>query len=341
VIPLHGRAFWRAFVVALVITVGTAVGAVVHLFGLRAFIGPASRRLTNRRFESTPQRIARGKYLVEGVGHCFACHSPIDLNSKTGEPPAGQAGAGGSFQAGPGAPVLVLPNLTPDPETGIGRFTDDQLARAIREGINHDGQAMMPLMAYRDYRYMSDEDLASVIAFLRSRRPLRHVLPARKYPWKMQARWNRFPQPLLAPVPPPDFSDRIARGAYYIELGKCADCHTPEDDNDQPLPGLDFAGGVYLDEAGKATPNLTNDPSGISYYDEAIFIRVMRTGKVGARSLDPIMPWWYIGHMSDEDLGAMFADLRSLKPVHHRVDNSLPPTYCRLCRQKHGAGDQN
>jgi hypothetical protein len=53
------------------------------------------------------------------------------------------------------------------------------------------------------------------------------------------------------------------------------------------------------------------------------------------------MPWWYVGHMTDDDLQAMFAYLQSLKPVHHRIDNDLPPTFCRLCRMKHGGGDQN
>lgn len=237
--------------------------------------------------------------------------------------------------------MWVVPNLTPDLETGIGRLSDDQLARAIREGVSPDGKALMPMMPYRHFRNMSDEDLASVIVFLRSLAAVRHVLPARQIPWKTQARYNRYPRPVASEVAQPDLSDPIQRGAYYVELGKCADCHTPLDNDNRPLPGLDFAGGNFLEEVNKATPNLTNDPSGISYYDEAQFIRVMRTGRVGARQLDPVMPWWFIGHMSDNDLGAIFAYLRSLKPVHHRVNNDLAPTFCRVCRHKHGAGDQN
>jgi len=337
---LSAKSRWRmvALLGSLVLLAFAAI--LIFHYGIRAFIGPASRPLTDRHFQSTPQRVARGKYLVEGTAHCFGCHSPIDVNSKTGEAPPAVAGSGDSFQPFPGA-TWTIPNLTPDAETGIGNWTDDQLARAIREGISHDGHALLPMMPYRHLRHMSDEDIASVVVFLRSLPPVRHPMPPRKIPWKSQARYNRYPRPLLAPVQEPDFSDKLARGAYYIEPGKCADCHTPLDDDNQPLPGMDFAGGNYLEEVSKATPNLTADPSGISYYDEKLFIRVMRTGKVGARLLDPIMPWWYIGHMSDEDLSAMFAYLRSLKPVHHRVDNELPSTYCRLCRQKHGAGNQN
>ena len=63
---------------------------------------------------------------------------------------------------------IVAPNLTPDPETGAGNWTDDQLARAIREGIGHDGRALFPMMPYTHFREMSDEDLASVIVYLRS-----------------------------------------------------------------------------------------------------------------------------------------------------------------------------
>ena len=67
----------------------------------------------------------------------------------------------------------------------------------------------------------------------------------------------------------------------------------------------------------------------------------MRTGYVKARKLAPSCPLDQFGGLTDDDLKAMFAYLQTLKPVKHRVDNSLPPTYCKLCRHKHGAGDQN
>jgi hypothetical protein len=67
----------------------------------------------------------------------------------------------------------------------------------------------------------------------------------------------------------------------------------------------------------------------------------MRTGYVKARKLSQIMPWHTYRGMTDEDLAAMFAYLKTLKPVHHRVDNTEPPTFCKVCRQTHGGGDQN
>ena len=90
-----------------------------------------------------------------------------------------------------------------------------------------------------------------------------------------------------------------------------------------------------------STANITPDPSGISYYDEVLFIEVMRTGYVKARKLSSIMPFNAFKNLTDDDLKAIFAYLRTLKPVKHRVDNTEPPTYCKLCRQKHGGGNQN
>ena len=87
--------------------------------------------------------------------------------------------------------------------------------------------------------------------------------------------------------------------------------------------------------------NITPDASGIGYFDEALFLQAMRTGFVKARKLNSIMPFAEFANLTDDDLKAIFAYLRSVPPVKHRVDNSLPPTYCKLCRQRHGAGDQN
>jgi hypothetical protein len=106
---------------------------------------------------------------------------------------------------------------------------------------------------------------------------------------------------------------------------------------------LEFAGGFVLDvpSGAVAATNITPDASGISYYDENLFLHAMQEGKVGARQLSSVMPWWYYGKMNDEDLKSIFAYLKTLKPVSHRVDNTEPPTECKRCRQKHGLGDKN
>ncbi len=93
---------------------------------------------------------------------------------------------------------------------------------------------------------------------------------------------------------------------------------------------------------GEATSaNLTPDATGIGYYDEALFLKTIHTGYVGARKLNSIMPFGEFKNLPDDELKAIFAYLRTVAPVKHRVDNNLPPTYCKLCKQKHGGGDQN
>jgi hypothetical protein len=106
---------------------------------------------------------------------------------------------------------------------------------------------------------------------------------------------------------------------------------------------MDFAGGeIFEGPWGKvATANLTPDPSGIPYYDEALFVQAMRTGSVKARSLNQIMPWHFFRNMTDDDLKADFAYLKTLKPVKHLVDNTEPPTLCKVDKTMHGGGDKN
>lgn len=293
--------------------------------------------------EAKPQisRLERGKYLAEGVMHCFQCHS--DLNWKTDATPVpGRKGAGHDWKDY-GVPFsLVAPNLTPDRETGTGNWTDETFARAIREGKGHDGRTLFPLMPYMQYRSLSDEDLASVITYLRSLEPVRNKLRKTALPDEIKGFLPPH-QPITEPVPEPDMADPVKRGAYLVQIGNCAECHTPRNEKDQPIAGLEFGGGSILEGPwGRvASANLTSDPTGISYYDEAQFIKTIRTGQVGARKLKPIMPWGYLRNMNDEDLKAVFAYLRTLKPVKHTVDNTETPELCKICGQRHGFGDRN
>jgi predicted HAD superfamily phosphohydrolase len=108
-------------------------------------------------------------------------------------------------------------------------------------------------------------------------------------------------------------------------------------------PSMDFAGAmIFKGPWGEvASANITPDATGISYYDENLFVESMRTGFVHARKLNQIMPWSIFRNLTGEDLNAMFAYLRTLKPVSHRVDNTEPPALCKLCGMRHGLGGQN
>jgi mono/diheme cytochrome c family protein len=190
---------------------------------------------------------------------------------------------------------------------------------------------------------MSDEDLASVVVYLRSLPSVRNPLPSTQIIFPVKYLISSAPQPVTSPIPAlSSNADAVTRGAYLANLGGCSDCHTPQIKG-QEVPGMAFAGGNFFPGPGAnvAAANITPDPSGISYYDEALFLQVMRTGFVKARQLSAVMPVAVYKNLTDEDLKAMLAYLRTLKPVQHRVDNSEPPTYCKLCRQKHGAGNRN
>lgn len=310
--------------------------------GLIFWVGYTARKgtTTGRTFEPTPARLERGRYIVEGPAHCFECHSDVDWEKPGGQPKAGRKGGGTEF-AKYGMPWLVAPNITPDVESGAGSWTDEQIARAIREGIGHDGRRLFPVMPYVYFQQMSDEDLASVIVYLRSIDPVRNFLPRTQIPEAIKGSLPAH-QPISDPISSPDLSDPVARGKYLVTIAGCSSCHTPTKQG-QKIANMEFGGGVlFKGPWGQVnTANITPDPSGISYYDEALFINTMRTGHVGARKLASIMPWGYFRNMTDEDLKAIFAFLQTVPPVKHRVDNTEAPTACPVCGGRHGHGEMN
>jgi mono/diheme cytochrome c family protein len=288
-------------------------------------------------YERSDARRARGRYLTESVLECFLCHSDRDWTQPGAPPVAARKGAGHVWED---RTWLVAPNITPDVETGAGGWTDDMFARAIREGIGHDGRVLHPQMWYGAFRSLSDEDVASVVVYLRSLTPVRNPLPQTKLP---AGRPPLVAQPPLeAPVPAPEVSTPVARGAYLARIADCQGCHTAWE---APLdPGL-FGGGNRIEVFGRPavfSANLTAAPSGIgAFYDEKLFREVLRTGHLKGRELSAVMPWIVFGNMTDEDLDAIFAFLRAQHPVNHTISNTDEPTPCPVCGQKHGLGDRN
>ena len=183
-------------------------------------MGAKSRPLTDRHFERTPARVARGKYLVEGVAACFDCHSEAPAQFNPGEAPAFAALGSGRVMINEGNFVLAAPNITPDVETGTGSWTDDQLARAIREGIGHDGRTLFPMMPYQDFKYLSDEDLASIVVYIRSLPAIHKEQPKRHIPFPLSRLINTAPEPITRGRSL-DTSDPITRGRYLTKIGNC------------------------------------------------------------------------------------------------------------------------
>lgn len=279
---------------------------------------------------SAVSRLARGRYLTEAVLQCFDCHSERDTQKPGWPPKKGRKGAGRVL-----GKDLVAPNITPDRPTGAGDWTDAQFLRALREGIGHDGRTLSPVMGSMYYRQMTLDDALSVVAYLRTLPPVNNPLPANPKSSSAPPSYPKAPAVNRLATP-------VEAGRYLIAIAGCASCHTPFDKNG-PLPGMFLAGGFMLTHEGRsaAAANLTPDASGISYYDDGMFIEVMRTGKIGGRKISPIMPWFCFRNMADSDLKAMFAYLKTIPPVKHRVDNGEPVSGCPLCGFRHGLGNTN
>jgi mono/diheme cytochrome c family protein len=334
-------AFWKKVVLAaLALLLLIAAAGVQAVVGWRALLfGPRARALTGQTFEATPERLERGRYLALARHGCVFCHSERDWKAPGAPPRADRQGAGVVWSA-EGMPWLTAPNLTPDPETGIGKLSDDAVARAIREGVGHDGRALFALMPYADFRRIPDEDIAAIVVYLRSLAPVRNPLPRSALPFPLGLIMRGVPEPLAGPVAAPDLSTPEKRGEYVLRTSACHHCHTPMKQGQLDM-ALDMAGGnPYPSPQGTiAATNLTTDPTGIGNYDEATFVAVMKTGKFG--TLHPIMPWTAYMGMTEEDLKAIYAYLRTRKPVSHVVANGPNPTPCRVCGLAHGGGDRN
>jgi mono/diheme cytochrome c family protein len=329
-------------VIVLVVAV-VALAGISATIGWKPFFGPEARPLTDRTFEATPERLERGEYLVTTVTGCLFCHSELDPSVEGLPLKTGAEGAGRSW-ADEGIEWLTVPNITPDPETGAGNWSDDAIARAVREGIGHDGRALFPVMPYRNYRIMSDEDLGAIVAYIRSIPAVRKPQPPSEIPFPVNRFINLEPRRIDAPVPPPDMTTPVSRGRYLATIASCNDCHTPMTPEGQFLEGMEYAGGNMIVHGGRqatAAANLTPSPSGIPYYMEELFLEVFRTGKVRERQLSDNMPYAHYRNMTDEDLLAIFAYLQTLQPVEHYVDNAEPVGLCAICNIEHGGGARN
>jgi mono/diheme cytochrome c family protein len=226
--------------------------------------------------------------------------------------------------------TVVAPNITPDPETGIGTWTDGEKIRAIREGVDRDGRALFPMMPYPEYRNMSDEDVEAVVAYLNSLPPVKNPLPKTQLAFPVNLLIKGVPQP-AGSVPPPDRADKLKHGEYLVTIGGCADCHTPMEKG-QPVPGKVLAGGqVFAATIGTVvTANITPDiETGIGKWSEEFFLKKFYDYKEYAVNGPPkaagpdaftLMPWLGLCQLPPEDLGAIYAYLRTIKPIHNPVE---------------------
>lgn len=321
---------------SLLKVVGIAVLVVVALAAIGvsylALKKPAQRPASAEKIEITPERVARGKYLVHHVSICFDCHAERTLAYALPVKP-GREGVGGFVwdrrSQFPG--VLAASNITPDRETGLGDWTDGEILRALREGVDRRGNALFPIMPYGHYRSLSDDDAKAVVAYLRTLQPQRYEKPKKQLDVPLNFVEKFEPQPLAAAVTSPDPADRVAWGRYLVTIAACSECHTPKDDKGKPLPGMDLAGGFEMHTPffRVVTANITPHPAtyvGRASRDEFIarfkaFAHVNASNAPAAQpGRNTLMPWLAYSGMTESDLGAIYDYLQTVTPVAHEVN---------------------
>ena len=322
------KTFLKVCALVLLVVAGLAAIGVSYL----ALRKPDQRPAAAERFEPTPERLARGRYLVQHVTICFDCHA--ERTTAYGFPikPGGEGAKGFVWNRELGFPgVLAAANITPDPETGLGRWTDGEILRAIREGVDREGNALFALMPYGHYRHLSDEDGKAIVAYLRTLRPHRYQKPARSLDVPLNFIVKFMPKPIETAVPEPDRADRLAYGRYLTTIAACGDCHTPKDDKGRPVAGKELAGGFELHAPGLrvVAANITPHPStwmGRASKEEFIgrfkaFAHVDATNAPPApKGRNTLMPWLTYSGMTEEDLGAIYDYLKTVPAVDHRVN---------------------
>jgi len=289
----------------------------------------------------TTARLARGKYLFEILCNCGHCHSLRDFTRFDGPEVESGRGQGNIFPEELGLPgQVVAPNITPDPETGLGRWSDGEKIRAIREGVDREGRALFPFMPYPFYRYMSDEDVESLVAYLKELKPIHNPLPRTRLRFPVNLFVKSAPQP-AGSVPPPDRVDRLKYGEYLVRLGGCMDCHTPLE-NGRPAEDKLLAGGreFRMPYGYVVSANITPHDSGIGPWGERQFLNKFAEYRDYAANGPPkaspasftLMPWLSFSQLPEDDLSAIFAFLKAQKPVRNHVDShpGAPKTSARL-----------
>ena len=274
--------------------------------------------------------ISHGRYLAFGPAHCASCHVSMEDFARVEAGEELPMRGGMSFKLPIG--TLYAANLTPD-ATGIGNISDGQLYRMMRHNINYNGEAAGPeLMPFRN---MSEYDIKSVIAFLRTQPAIENEVPEREesFVWKVLQRFMFEPlNPDGEPLQKIVRDSSILYGEYLAaNVANCRGCHTARDMATGAFTGPEYAGGMVFEPSPETkgwrfvTPNLTKDPATgvMANWTEEQFINRFRMGRTKPGSP---MPWASFARMSDSDLKAIYRFLQTIEPVENTESGqSTPP----------------
>jgi mono/diheme cytochrome c family protein len=325
------KTFFKVLGIALLVVVALLAGAAAWL----SLKKPAQRPASAEKIDATPERVARGKYLVEHVSACLDCHSDHLLTYSLPIKPGTEGIGGYIFDKKVGFPgVVAAQNITPHPADGLGQWSDGEIIRAMREGIDRNGDALFPMMPYQHFSVMCDDDAKAVVAYLRTLKPLPNRVPAKKLDFPVNVIVKFLPKPLSGPVQAPDRKDTVAYGKYLATIGGCYECHTPHDEHNALIASQAFTGGWEM--AGpwgrNFTANLTPDPDNyMGRATKAEFIGRFRAfvgmnaanAPPAPRGHNTVMPWLAFAQMTDDDLGAIYDYLKTVPPVKKKI-NTFP-----------------
>lgn len=255
--------------------------------------------------------LERGTYLMDSIVACGNCHIARGEKGR----PLPEKGLSGGLLFDEEPFKAYASNITPDPETGIGKWTDAQLARAIREGIRPDGSVIGPPMPIMFYRGLADDDLKAIVAYLRAQPAVKSAVPKSEYKIKLPP--NYGPQ-IRSRIRAPARSATVKYGAYLAgPLGHCMDCHTPWVKGIPDMKRVGAGGNPFKGPWGVAVSrDLTPHASGLKDWSDAEIERAIRQGvrKDGSPLKPPMAYDWY-KNISEPDMKALIAYLRSLKPA--------------------------
>jgi mono/diheme cytochrome c family protein len=322
------KAFKVLGIVVIVILVVAGGGIGYFLLKYPAVDKPADLKV-----EITPARVERGAYLANHVTVCMDCHSTRNWDYFSGPILPGTEGKGGDkFGREMGLPGdFYTKNITP---AALGTWNDGELFRAITAGVGREGNVYFPMMPFLSYAQLAEEDIYSIIAYVRTLKPIENQVPASHTDFPLNFILRTLPKNYQAKAMPPK-SDWPAYGKYLTTAASCTECHTPVEKG-QPIPGKEFAGGqeFVLPFGTVRTSNITPDPeTGIGRWTKEVFVnRFKAYGKpemkqlpVVAGNFNTVMPWTLYAGMTEEDLGAIYDYLKSFPAVHNKIEKFTPP----------------
>jgi hypothetical protein len=318
------KKFLKIIAVVALLLIVVIAGVVTYVSTALPDVGPPPEL----KVEITPARLERGAYLANHVTLCMDCHSTRDWGVFAGPPVPGTLGVGGEFfdqtMGFPGE--FFSRNITP---AGIKDWTDGELYRAITAGVSRDGEPLFPVMPYMHYGLMADEDIYSIMAYIRSLPPVEAANKPSKPDFPFSLIMRTIPKP-GTPGKIPPMTDAVAYGDYMTNAAGCYDCHTKQEKGE--FIGEPFAGDFVFELPGGSilrTPNITPHETGIGRWSREQFIerfKMYADSNYVAPEVDwakgefqTVMPWTMYAGMTEEDLGAIYDYLRSVKPVDQVV----------------------